>query len=140
MWKWIGCEIFETYATLPHPTSYEWNWLAFEFELSWTTYKEREMTTFLNKPGLIIIAWQERERERERESTLLYPEVAAQIALFTSPLWLQNCQSHSQLQWVCVYPPHTVPNMLVWAPAIWPKYYIHLHTCHICHNIITYFL
>jgi hypothetical protein len=133
MWKWIGCEIFETYATPPHIlwvklTSF-WVWV----ELKLPTKKE--------KWQLSEQAWAHnncltRERERERESTLLYPEVAAQIALFTSPLRLQNCQSHSKLQTL-----NHIPNMLVWAPAIWPKYYIHLMYIHvICHNIITYFL
>lgn len=106
--KWIGCGILKPmqphHTTPPHIL---WVQLtSYGVELSRTTYKERAMTTFWTKPRA-------HNNCLTRESTLLYPKVAAQIALFTSPLGYRiarttaNCNgcfvSHTM---ICLSGPH----------------------------------
>jgi hypothetical protein len=87
MWNGLDVDFLEPMQ--PNPTSYEWNWLA--IDLSWVGLSWVELS-WVELPTKKKEQWQVSEQAwahnncLTRESTLLYPKVAAQIALFTSPL------------------------------------------------------
>jgi hypothetical protein len=122
MWNGLDVDFWNLMQPHHHTTQLHILWVkltSYGVELSWV-----ELATKKEKWQLSEQAWAHNNC-LTRESTLLYPEVAAQIALFTSTSWLQNCQNHSKLQWVCV---STYPICLSGLHPFDLSKYIHLST------------